>query len=111
MGPDIVFPAAAYLAMAVEAIYQANQSLGSQVTEERSEKRCFRLRDIFFTKALMLQDAGVEHRIMLTLNSRPGAQAAWHEFKISSQMDDVWTEHCHGLISLEHDSEESEHLL
>ena len=111
MGSDIVYPAAAYLAMAVEAIHQSDQSLGSLDMEEKSEKRCFMLRDIFFTKALVLQDAGVEHRIMLTLNPRPGAKAVWHEFRISSQIDDVWNEHCHGLVSLEHDSEESKHLL
>ena len=111
MGSDIVFPAAAYLAMAVEAIRQSSQSLGSLDRKDHSERRCFRLRDIFFTKALVLQDGGVEHRIMLTLAPRPGTKAAWHEFKISSQTDDVWNEHCHGLISLEQDSKESKHIL
>lgn len=111
MGSDIVFPAAAYLAMAVEAIHQSSRSLRSPDEKDQSERRCFRLRDIYFIKALVLQDGGVEHKIMLTLIPRPRAKAAWHEFKISSQTDDIWNEHCHGLISLEQDSEESRHLL
>ena len=111
MGSDVIFPAAAYLAMAVEAIHQSDQSPGYLDGKDTPERTCFRLRDIFFTKALVLQDGGVEHKIMLTLSPRPGAKAAWHEFRISSRTDDVWNEHCHGLISLEPDSKESKHFL
>lgn len=111
MGSDIVFPAAAYLAMAVEAIYQSSQSLRPPDEKDQPKRRCFRLRDIYFIKALLLQDGGVEHKIMLTLAPRPGAKAAWYEFKISSQTDDIWNEHCHGIISLEQDSEESKQTL
>ena len=110
MGSDIVFPAAAYLAMAVEAIYQSSKSLAFSNWKDQADGTRFRLRDITFAKALVLQDGGIEHRIMLTLTPRPGAKAAWHEFKISSLTDDVWTEHCHGLVSLEEDTKDGKCL-
>ena len=111
MGPDIVFPAAAYLAMAVEAIFQTSQSLNVLQGESQNKRTRYRLRDVMFIKALVLQDGDVEHKIMLTLTPHQGTKALWHEFKISSLSDDIWTEHCHGLISLEEHTEEGKRFL
>jgi Polyketide synthase dehydratase len=106
MGQQIVFPAAAFIAMAVEALCQSR--LGIQLTEGSvlAEKHRYRLRNIRFPRALSLEETGDGHKIMLTLAASPGTKDSWHEFNISSLNGDVWSEHCRGLICAEEDVEQ-----
>ncbi len=106
MGEQIVFPAAAFIAMAVEALYQSR--VGIHLTEGSvlAEKHRYRLRNIRFPRALSLEETGDGHKIMLSLAASPGTKDSWHEFKISSLNGNEWSEHCSGLICAEEDTEQ-----
>ncbi len=103
MGHEIVFPAAAFCAMAVEALYQAR--MGVHLTEGTvlADKPRYKLRNVTFPKALVLQENGDGHKIMLSLAACPGTKDSWHEFKIFSLNDKIWSEHSRGLICAEED--------
>ncbi|KAL6716017.1 hypothetical protein ACLMJK_006979 [Lecanora helva] len=103
MGPEIVFPAAGFMAMAVEAIHQVSEAL-SQL-ESKNSIKCpqYRLRDVTFNKALVLEE-GEDHKIMLTLAPAPGGRNEWHEFVVSSLNDNSWKENSRGLIRVEEDA-------
>jgi hypothetical protein len=104
MGQDIVFPAAAYIAMGVEALYQARQATDSIEWSTLIEKYRYRLRNVTFPKALVLQEKGPGHKIMVTLSSH---QDSWYEFKVSSlTTEESWVEHSHGFVCLEEDPEQ-----
>lgn len=103
MGEDIVFPAAGFMSMAVEALYQASRA---GIFIERSvfeEKYRYRLRNITFSKALVLTEDATGRQIMTTLMP---SQERWYEFRISSLTDETWNEHSRGLISLEENSKQ-----
>jgi hypothetical protein len=101
MGNDIVFPAAGYVAMAVEAVRQAR--LGIHLTEGSplTEKARYRLRDVIFPKALVLEENGEGSRIMLSLTKILGSKDSWHEFRVTSITNGVWSEHSRGLVGVE----------
>lgn len=102
MGPEIVFPAAAFMAMAVEAISQSRQALHQlEGKAELDDTARFRLRDVTFAKALVLEEKHEGHKIMLTLSPQTGAKDTWFEFKISSLNDELWSQHSHGFIRIE----------
>ncbi|GFF97772.1 lovastatin nonaketide synthase [Aspergillus udagawae] len=102
---QIVFPAAGYITMAVQAIRQHIYN-----TDPTSHVHSVRLRDISFGKALALSedDPGPGQEICLSL--RPQARSAresssiWSEFRIFTvDSEQSWTEHCRGLIRTEAD--------
>ena len=100
--PHAVFPAAGYIAMAVEAI--------SQLHYEASDAPAiagYSLRSVAINSALQVPsgDIGIEtilnmHLIPLTGSKFP---SKWVEFTISSALpeSDSWIEHCSGRISIE----------
>jgi hypothetical protein len=98
MEQEIVFPAAAFIAMAAEALYQARQATDFIDWSVLFDKYRYRLRNVTFPKALVLQEKGTGHKVMLTLSWH---QDSWHEFKISSLTNEAWIEHSHGFICLE----------
>lgn len=102
MGPEIVFPAAGFMAMAVEAIYQSNEALTQLESKTRIEHPRYRLRNVTFDKALVLEE-NEEHKIMLTLTPVPGGNSDWHEFVVSSLFDKAWKENSRGLVRVEED--------
>jgi acyl transferase domain-containing protein len=104
MGLEIVFPAAGFIAMAVEALYQTSQSIDLTKGNQAGKYR-YRLLNVRFSKALVLEE-NAQCKTMLTLAPCPGLNNPWHEFKISSLTEDVWTEHSRGMIRLEKDVEE-----
>jgi acyl transferase domain-containing protein/SAM-dependent methyltransferase len=89
VGEDIVFPFAAYVAMAGEAI---RQIAGIDQT--------FRLRHIIVSTALVIAEGKPTemittlrpHRLTDTLNSK------WWEFIIASHNGHTWTKHCTGEV-------------
>ena len=101
MGTEIVFPAAGFMAMAVEAITQCNEALAITESKARLIKPSYRLRNITFPKALVLEETREDHRVMTTLVPFAGRKDSWYEFKILSLTDDVWSEHCRGLVRSE----------
>ncbi|KAI1415346.1 reducing type I polyketide synthase [Hypoxylon sp. FL1857] len=98
IGDQIVFPAAGYICMAIEALYQANYM--TVWKEEPPAHYTFRLRDVEFTRALVLETSN-EYTIMLSLSPVPHSMGSWQEFVVSSVKDDVWNRHASGLIRIE----------
>lgn len=95
--------------MAVEAIYQTTQGVAKAQGDGKVDKNRYRIRNITFSKALVLEESEKECKVMLTLAPRPRVKDSWHEFKISSLIDGVWHENSHGLIRLEKDTEQSKY--
>lgn len=95
---EILLPAGAYLAMAIEAVYQKTSISGLQV-------QGYTLRDVTFSKVLVVPDTsdGVEVSLILEpfRQSSAAASTSWDEFRvISFGPDRKAYEHCHGLISV-----------
>ncbi|KAE8325397.1 hypothetical protein BDV39DRAFT_206936 [Aspergillus sergii] len=93
---NIVYPAAGYIVMAMEAFLQ--HTLNGTTAEEIPT---ISIRDISIQSALVLHEtAAVETILILNQcesNSRGSHQA--HRFHIYSvTQDNIWTEHCNGLI-------------
>lgn len=98
IGGQVLFPAAGYVAMAIEAQFQTSQSRGF-IEEGRSiHEASYRLRNVAFNKAMVIE--GTESRIMLTLSPEDDKAKSWSRFTISSFTEDEWNEHCTGLVAL-----------
>lgn len=98
MGQDIVFPAAGFIAMAVEALYQARQATDPIEEDLLNTQYRYRLRNSTFPKALVLEEKGPGAKVMLSLSRH---QDSWYEFVVSSLTGEAWSEHSRGLIRLE----------
>ena len=93
------------MAMAIEALSQTTQSLARGEGRPQNEQKRYRLRNVRFQRALVLEESN-EHKIALDLWPCPGPKSAWYEFRISSLADEIWDEHSRGLVRLETDIEE-----
>lgn len=91
--------------MAIEAFFQKSQSTGRLEEHLLSHEVCYRLRNIRFARALVLEEQPAEHKVMLSLTPYPGGED-WHQFNIFSLAEGISTEHCLGLIRLGEDSEQ-----
>ena len=103
---NIVYPAAGYVVMAIEAACQ-------RATEMSVNIIGYKLRNIVIRQALVIPEQSGE--VETTLNLRPYNESArassdiWHEFYVFSVTeDDHWTEHCRGLISVQQESSSNE---
>jgi acyl transferase domain-containing protein/NADPH:quinone reductase-like Zn-dependent oxidoreductase/NRPS condensation-like uncharacterized protein/aryl carrier-like protein len=90
----IVFPAAAYVAMALEAV--ASTTRGQDVKE-------YQMRDVAFKAALILtsDDTGVEviFDLQPLATSAKSVSSSWYRFSVFSfDSTDRMVEHCHGLV-------------
>lgn len=104
MGADILMPGSGYICMALEALYQRKQATDPDENVRSPNDLCYRFRNVRFQKALVIEE-GKEQQIVLSLVQQHGSND-WHEFKISSSADEVFTEHCHGFIRIEEPVEE-----
>ncbi|ROV92586.1 hypothetical protein VMCG_08925 [Cytospora schulzeri] len=101
LGNQVVFPAAAYIAQAVEAIYQT--AMVTQWKEVEPARYRYRLRDIKLHRALVLEE-NTETRITLSLNPvQGGSTRTWYEFTIRSVQDENQQEHSTGFVCVESD--------
>jgi acyl transferase domain-containing protein len=107
MGSEVIFPAAGFISMAVEAIYQSYSALNPEAKVSSANQLCYRLRKVRFDKALVLEGE-VDAKVMLHLNPRPGPRETWYEFKVVSSNQDSWTEHSSGSIRVEKFSNEGD---
>lgn len=98
IGGQVLFPAAGYVAMAIEAQFQTSQSRGFIEEGRAVHEASYRLRNVAFKKALVIE--GSETRIMLTLSPEDKGEKSWSRFAISSFTDEEWNEHCTGLVAL-----------
>ncbi|PSN59528.1 PKSKA1 [Corynespora cassiicola Philippines] len=103
LGSEIVFPGAAYIAMAVEAVYQTTMSV--QWNHQAPPRYRFRLRDVQILRALVLEEKS-ETRMTLSLTPvKGGSTRTWYEFRVCSMQDDapVDQEHSAGFVCIETD--------
>lgn len=100
MGHEIVFPAAGFIAMGIEAMYQVSTALSELEGRKTIVRPCYKLRNLTFPKALVLEE-GEKHRLMLTISPRSGLKSNWYDYKVFSLKEDIWNEHSRGLITVE----------
>ena len=105
MGPEIVFPAAGFIAMGIEAMHQVSTALSKLEGRKAITRPCYKLRNMTFPKALVLEE-GEKHRLMLTLSPRTGLKSIWYDYKVFSLKEDTWHEHSRGLITIQEASDE-----
>ncbi|KAL6715297.1 hypothetical protein ACLMJK_007562 [Lecanora helva] len=96
---NVVYPAAGYIAMAIEAAFQrATERSVTNITG-------YRLREISVGSALIIPEQSGEIEVSMTLkpysDSMRSPSNIWDEFCVFSVTEDnSWTEHCRGLISV-----------
>ena len=103
---NVVYPAAGYLVMAIEAAHQ-------RAIQRNDRVHAYVLREVTIGQALMIPEQGrdAETLIRLTpyLESVKSPSDKWDEFCIFSVSEnDTWTEHCRGLISVEREAQVNE---
>ena len=102
LGDSIVCPAAAYVAMAMEAIYQKTKATGQIPEETAVNQVTYKLRNVTFPRMLTL-DNNTGTKILLSLEPCSHSNDSWHKFVVSSIAKDssgIHDEHCHGLVSI-----------
>ncbi|KAJ5446897.1 hypothetical protein N7445_001718 [Penicillium cf. griseofulvum] len=101
VGGDAIMPAAGYVTMAVEGLYQKYTALLQPGEEEglKPNDFAYRVRNARFIRALVLEE-GKTIQVTTTLTKVPGNKD-WHEFHISSPQGDVQSDHCYGLIRIQ----------
>lgn len=83
VGDSVIFPAAGYIAMAIETIYQKTYATG-QIPEGTSisELPC-KLRNVTFPRMLTLDTKSGTY-ILLSLQPCSSTKESWHEFTVST---------------------------
>ncbi|RYP24614.1 hypothetical protein DL765_000440 [Monosporascus sp. GIB2] len=99
MGSDVLVPAAGYITMALEAMYQKYCSLNPEQAVDSPNGLAYRFRDVRFERALVVED-GKPIPILLSLAPVPGS-ADWHEFRVSSEVDGAVLQHCRGRVRVQ----------
>ena len=92
VGKDIVFPAAAYVAIAGEAV--------SQLQENGSVQLGYTIRELHLRNAMLLQD-NKSTEIITTLRPKmltTKLDSTWYEFSVMSHDGRSWSRHCRGLV-------------
>ncbi|RTE82468.1 hypothetical protein BHE90_002981 [Fusarium euwallaceae] len=105
-----IYPAAAYLSMAIEAARQI--SIDRKVQGAISQVH---LKNVSFSKSIMIPERrsdGLTSDVEVLLTLRPAkhlTDRTWETFRIMAlSPEDVWHEHCSGSIMLEWTSKEDE---
>lgn len=108
VGSEVVFPGAGYIAMAIEAVRLINDEPVNKVVHG------YRLKDIEILNSLVIPDTanGVEMQFALRpCNKTELTKTGWYHFTVFSLTSgDVWTENCHGLVSIELTDQKMENL-
>ena len=99
---NIVYPAAGYISMAIEASLQR-----SQLNGRAHAIQMYKLKDISIKSMLLIPDdtSGIETVFSLRPYNRSARTSSddWDEFRVFSyNIDGEWTEHCRGLVSVEY---------
>lgn len=105
---NIVYPAAGYISMAIEASLQRSRSNGRP-----HAIHTYKLKDVSINSMLLIPDdtAGIETVLSLRPYNRSARTSSddWDEFRIFSYTDsEGWNEHCRGLVSVEYHNAVSE---
>ncbi|KAL4903835.1 hypothetical protein BDW74DRAFT_179426 [Aspergillus multicolor] len=93
---QILFPAAGYIAIVVEAAYQTSQRSRAIESGLKVSQVGYRFRNIKFVRALILDEAAPS-TLMISLN----AERDWYNFSVyTAGGNDISTIHCEGLVSI-----------
>lgn len=94
-------PGAAFLAMALEMLYQKHRALLHEegAADLNINDLSYRIRNARFSRALVLEE-GKDAIIISTLTKVSGDKN-WHEYRISTLEGDVLSEHCSGLCRIQ----------
>ncbi|KAK4163340.1 putative polyketide synthase [Cladorrhinum sp. PSN259] len=99
----ILYPAAGYLAMAIEAVSWADSQ-----QKAKGHIQGYALRDVDISNGLVVPDTteGIEVQLSLCpCDPKVLDTIGWMEFKVQSvTSDNKWTDHCKGLIKVEYSS-------
>jgi NADPH:quinone reductase-like Zn-dependent oxidoreductase/SAM-dependent methyltransferase len=108
---NILYPAAGYICLAIEAISQHSTLDRTTAVNGISG---YRLRDVEFLQALMIPDSsdGIEiQTTMRPVNQKDIGVEGWKDFEVwSVTSDNRWTQHAKGLIMIELESANSFNL-
>lgn len=102
VGGGVILPAAGYIAMAIEAIFQKQKATGRLPETTAVDQITYQLRDVTFPHMLSF-DKNRGTKVLLALNPCSSTRESWHEFTISSISPDdsgVQEDHCTGLVSI-----------
>ncbi|KAE8373903.1 hypothetical protein BDV26DRAFT_296514 [Aspergillus bertholletiae] len=98
---NVVYPAAGYICLAIEAVRQ----LPALIQQPVGEVQGYELRDVDFLQALVIPDnsEGIEIQTSLrSTSAKNSSSGEWNEFEIwSVTIDNRWTQHAKGLISIQ----------
>lgn len=97
LGNAAVFPAAAHMSLAIEALRQICQTEGAAI-------HGVTLRDVDIKTALVIpeKDNGIEIQLRFQELSMAEKSTMWYSFAVESITDDRWTTHCEGRIAANH---------
>ena len=107
LGSEVVFPAAGYVAMAAEAMYQT--AMVTQWDEQEPSCYRFRLRDVKLLRAMVLEES-TETRLTLALTpAKGGSTRSWYEYRVCSMQDGLIVDPVHstGLVCIETDYQDT----
>ncbi|KAI1174465.1 hypothetical protein F4777DRAFT_579896 [Nemania sp. FL0916] len=99
MGADVLMPAAGFICMALEGMFQKHCSLYPEQVVDSPNQLAYRFRDIQLKRALVIEDRS-PISVLLSLTAVPGS-SHWHEFHISTEVQGVINEHCHGSVRVQ----------
>ena len=108
IGSEIVFPAAGYIAMAVEAVRQTtiSRAIAQNKPLPTSQGHHYYLQDVCFKQGLVLQEE-LDQTLLLSLAPLSILGVNWWAFKVlslsyrsSQSSSDSWIEHSNGLVRL-----------
>ncbi|KAI0198468.1 reducing type I polyketide synthase [Astrocystis sublimbata] len=95
---EIVYPAAGYICMTLEAVRQLNESAEKPISS-------YNFKDVDVLKALIIPDTneGVEVQIFLEPPQEGALVQDWRRFRIysASSADDSWVENARGLVGVD----------
>ncbi|GKZ43013.1 putative PKS/NRPS-like protein biosynthetic cluster [Aspergillus brasiliensis] len=92
VGSEVLLPGAAYIAIAIEALWQISGTPFSP-----SNGAC--LKDFEFQQGLVIPDTDYGIEVMAQLSRQSNKGSGWYTFTVESLLDNQWTTHCGGLIT------------
>ncbi|KAI1122100.1 hypothetical protein F5Y10DRAFT_287542 [Nemania abortiva] len=98
MGPQVLMPAAGYVVMAVEAMYQKHCSNTEHAVKSPGDF-AYRFRNVRFHRALVIED-NRPIPVLLSLTPVPGS-ISWNVFRVSTEVDGSVLHHCNGLVRVQ----------
>jgi acyl transferase domain-containing protein/NADPH:quinone reductase-like Zn-dependent oxidoreductase/acyl carrier protein len=104
---QMIFPAAGYLCMAIEAALQLNNDLHPEKRVQRVS-----LKDVSFLKSLVIPAGRARVEVQLVLNPiEVGHVGMQHGFSVTAfSGDDEWNEHCTGTVAVEYVAEQEQNF-